>query len=74
MFKVADMLLDLFEKDLRLLEITEDCVSDYSVYTGKTGVVALYTLFAQFNEDFFDSHKIERIRFKDKAYERQVRS
>lgn len=64
------MLLQKFEKDLRKFESSVDFGSDYSVYTGTTGVAALYWLLSQVNqEDFMD--KIEGKRFMEKKFEKQ---
>lgn len=71
-FKEANMLLQRFENGMKNLENCADYGSDYSVYTGTTGVVALYWLFAQFNEeDFFDSNKIDGKIFIEKKCEKQ---
>lgn len=68
------MLLQKFEKDLNKLESSVDYGSDYSVYTGATGIATLYWHLAQVDEqDFMD--KIEGKRFMGKKFEKQqVRS
>ncbi|XP_037037407.1 lanC-like protein 2 [Bradysia coprophila] len=72
----ANKLLKRFEKDLIKLECSIDYGSDYSVYTGTTGVVALYWLIASLNlsQDSDSVNQVEAKRFMEKRLEKQQES
>lgn len=55
------------------MESSVDYGSDYSVYTGTSGVVALYWLLANVNpeEDFFNVDKVAGKRFMEMKLEKQ---
>ncbi|KAJ6643463.1 Adenosine deaminase-like protein [Pseudolycoriella hygida] len=71
--EAANVLLQRFEKDLKKMESSVDYKSDHSVYTGSTGVVALYWLIANVNvdEDFFLENKLEGKQFMEKKAQKQ---
>lgn len=64
-------MLKRFEKDLRKLESSVDYGSDYSIYTGSTGVVALYWLIANVDLDDSSIDKTEGKKFAVKRLEKQ---
>lgn len=68
--KEANELLRRFESDLRKLESSVDYGSDYSVYTGTTGVVVLYWLIANVSLDE-DLEKFEENKLMEKKSEKQ---
>lgn len=71
--KQANELLQRFEKDLSKLESSVDYGSDYSVYTGTTGVVVLYWLLANVHveENVCNLENSEAKRFMEKKLEKQ---
>lgn len=71
--KQANELLQRFEKDLSKLESCVDYGSDYSVYTGTTGVVVLYWLLANVNveENVCNVENLVAKRFMEKKLEKQ---